>query len=296
MTTKMKNIVIILLALLAFAVLTRVSYAAQVNKKIEDHNNLIFNGVCSNEIEVYLYDMSGTVVYTSSAKCVNGAFTFTDQIDRWHLPDGAYKVVVFEKGENPDISKGDTFTLNRQVIVNQPSSTPSSGLDTNATDSSQQEVTTTGSATVSGSLRVKSNGFFEGILSVVDTLLTKNFIVSGISQFFGDIFFKGNVFFTGRPTYNSDTAGFALIKKGAQKVTVTFDQEYATRPVITANISLSTDNDATESAVLSGVGYTIVDVTTKGFSIKLATVAPDDIPFSWSALSVSNAKTSIGTK
>src|SRR5260221_4403226 len=73
----------------------------------------------------------------------------------------------------------------------------------------------TGLATVSADLRVQGNGFVEGILSVIDTIMTKNLIVNSISDFFGNVVFHSERPFQGRQTFNSNTAGFALIKQGA---------------------------------------------------------------------------------
>lgn len=151
-----------------------------------------------------------------------------------------------------------------------------------------------GMATVSADIRVKGNGLVEGILSVIDTVMTKNLIVSSVSDFFGNVIFHTDVNFQGRPTFNSDSGGFAVIKQGAQSVDVKFDKEYVTTPVVTANITLSTNNDATESAILTTTSYAIVNRTTKGFTIKLNAPAIEDIPFSWSAVSIKDAKTSVG--
>lgn len=151
-----------------------------------------------------------------------------------------------------------------------------------------------GMATVSADIRVKGNGLVEGILSVIDTVMTKNLIVSSVSDFFGNVIFHTDVNFQGRPTFNSDSGGFAVIKQGAQSVDVKFDKEYGTTPVVTANITLSTNNDATESAILATTYYAIVNRTTKGFTIKLNAPAIEDIPFSWSAVSIKDAKTSVG--
>jgi hypothetical protein len=167
------------------------------------------------------------------------------------------------------------------------SATPSGSLSLNSLE-------VLGLATVSGDLRVKGDGLIEGILSVVDTVMTKNLLVNSIADFFGNVVFHKDISIQGRPTFNSDTAGFAVIKKGAQTVDVSFDNEYESMPVVTASISITTHNDATESAVLSGMSYAVVKRNTKGFTLKLSTPATEDTTFSWTALSVKDAKTSVG--
>ncbi|MDE2588732.1 MAG: hypothetical protein KGL95_03605, partial [Patescibacteria group bacterium] len=144
--------------------------------------------------------------------------------------------------------------------------------------------------------RVKGNGLFEGVLSVIDTLRTSNLIVGSIADFFDNVVFHKDVTFTGRPTFNSDTAGFAVIHTGATQVDVSYTNTYDTMPVVTATM-LTTDG-ATQSAtaqnalqqtILSqGYTYVVTNQTTSGFSIILNKPATTDVSFSWTAISVTN--------
>jgi hypothetical protein len=120
--------------------------------------------------------------------------------------------------------------------------------------------------------------------------------------------------FEGRPTFNKDTAGFAVVKKDASEVEIKFDKEYAQTPLI--NISISMDDTVTdqdrallspealkakneaqkviENAVLNGdIRFIVTRRTTKSFIIKLNKPASDDLKFSWSALAVKDPKTII---
>ncbi len=159
------------------------------------------------------------------------------------------------------------------------------------------DLNVNGLATISADLNVAGNGLIQGALNVLDSLTTNNFLVSGFSYFMNDVVFKGNVRFNSTPTFNSDTAGFAVIKQGEDTVSVTFDNEYADTPVVTASIALDKINDqvaqkALEDAILNGnLSYVITDRTTQGFTIRLNKPAPEDINFSWVALSVQDAKT-----
>lgn len=154
-------------------------------------------------------------------------------------------------------------------------------------------------ATVSGDLRVKGSGLFEGVLSVIDTLKANNFIATSIAEFFDQVIFHSDVSFEGRPTFSSDTGGFAIIKKGFAAVHITFDKEYAQTPVVVATITLDalspTPQISTIPAVLSdNVSFVITDRSTKGFTIQLNKTATTDISFSWTALAINNAKTFTG--
>jgi hypothetical protein len=155
-----------------------------------------------------------------------------------------------------------------------------------------------GLATVSGDFNVKGNGFIQGALNVLDNITTNNLLVSQFAYFINDVVFKGNVRFNSTPTFSSDTAGFAVVKKDSNSVQINFDQEYVNTPVVTASIALDkVGDDASqkqlEEAILNGnISYIITQRTTKGFVIKLSKPAAEDINFSWVALSVQNAKTS----
>ena len=152
-------------------------------------------------------------------------------------------------------------------------------------------------ATVSADLNVRGNSMFEGMITVIKSIITPNLIVSDFATFFGDVIFKKNISVEGTATFNSDTAGFAVVNKGKDIVQVEFDNEYLSTPVITASMALDKSQDSIadkklEDLILNGsISYVITGRTTKGFTIRLNKVAASDISFSWVALSVKNAKT-----
>jgi hypothetical protein len=140
-------------------------------------------------------------------------------------------------------------------------------------------------------------------------------IFRAIAEFFNNVIFHNDVLFEGRPTFNADTAGFAMIKSGQQEVTVTFDQEYADQPVIQATAStpqlddqsfaqqvaegacaedegLEACQDKLDDAYLQdSLKYIITKQSAKGFTIKLQAPASKDLTFSWVAVAVKDAKT-----
>jgi hypothetical protein len=110
-----------------------------------------------------------------------------------------------------------------------------------------------------------------------------------------------NTSFIGRPYFNTDTAGFAVIKAGAQEVAVTFTEPYAQQPIVNASITLDeiVDDPATfeidESLsnielaqdYLSNLSpYLIYRKSQTGFVIRLAEPATQDTAFSWTAWAV----------
>jgi hypothetical protein len=159
-----------------------------------------------------------------------------------------------------------------------------------------EDIDAVGSATVGGQLRVKGNSLVEGILNVIDTLFANNIIVNGTAHFLGDLFIKGDTTFEGQTTFNNDTAGFAEIKKGAQQVEVTFAKEYKDAPVINASVILQQKDGSTDEEIEvarqklfdQNIRFVITKQSSKGFTLILNKVAPDDLNFSWSAVSVKN--------
>jgi len=102
---------------------------------------------------------------------------------------------------------------------------------------------------------------------------------------------------SGTPTFDQDTAGYAVIKKGNQSVQIDFDQAYDNPPVVTASLSLQQYKDSEVAAaaadllLVSDVKYIVTNVNSKGFEIIMDRPAESDIPFSWHALAVQNPKT-----
>jgi hypothetical protein len=156
-----------------------------------------------------------------------------------------------------------------------------------------------GSATIAANLRVKQNALIEGILTVVDTITTHNLIVSSIANFFDTVIFHGDVSFKGTPTFNNDTAGTAVVKKGTDSVTIVFEKAYANSPIVNATMSSDVSvtgvddqlrdeqqNNQGKKILANNTSYVISNRTEKGFTILLNKPAGDDITFSWIALVV----------
>ncbi|MBX4200273.1 tail fiber domain-containing protein [Candidatus Parcubacteria bacterium] len=99
--------------------------------------------------------------------------------------------------------------------------------------------------------------------------------------------------FVGRPYFNSDTGGLAVIETGSRKVDVTFDKPYVNAPVISATITLdasTTDTDR-DAIITEANTYAVTNRNTNGFSIILNKPAEKQVTFSWIALAIKNMKT-----
>ena len=154
------------------------------------------------------------------------------------------------------------------------------------------------SATADGGLEVASVTMFNGGLQV-DSIRAIGDLLS----------FNSDVEFFGTPYFTSDTAGFAVVKAGAQSVDVTFGREYLAQPIVSASISFEQDVDQTslsESAreelrnnavaaaqqfLSDPTAFVITNKSKFGFTIVLNKPATQDIKLSWTALAVKNAST-----
>lgn len=164
-----------------------------------------------------------------------------------------------------------------------------------------QDLNIKGLMVFEDSIRVKNNGLFEGMLTVIDTITTNDFIANGLSTFFGKTSFKDNAQFEKQVIFSSDIGGQALIKKDANKVEISFDKDFEQTPVINASVSFDEEKDeggnVKDSQALidkyfnEKYAFVIVGKSKKGFTIVLNKNAADDVNFTWTALRVKDVKT-----
>jgi hypothetical protein len=122
-------------------------------------------------------------------------------------------------------------------------------------------------------------------------------IFKTIAEFMDKVIFRNNVEFEGQVVFNKDSAGYAIIKEGTDLVDITFEKEYAVAPIVNASLSLQSIEDeevrkaAEQLLLVSDVKFVITNVTTKGLQIRIGQKAISDIPFSWNAIAIKDAKT-----
>ncbi|MCX6757320.1 MAG: DUF5011 domain-containing protein [Candidatus Nomurabacteria bacterium] len=100
--------------------------------------------------------------------------------------------------------------------------------------------------------------------------------------------------FIGRPYFNKDTAGFAVVSAGSNEVEVTFDSAYLEQPIVNATITLE-DSGNEQALFADDIRYIVTDKSVNGFKILLNHNATSDIKFSWSAFAVTNPNTFFST-
>jgi hypothetical protein len=204
---------------------------------------------------------------------------------------GVGKIEVFlNAGYYP--GAGTTVLAQAANVLPDPAPATASAMALN----SLNNLDVQGSATISANLNVGGNTLIEGILNVIDSITTNNFIATGWSDFMGRVIFRDDVAFLGRPTFNKDTAGTVIIPKGQKTIDVIFEKEYQNIPVVIASISEDAAATSTEQQQLENylaandIKHAVVKKTTKGFTILLAKPQTRDITFSWVAVAVSDAK------
>lgn len=127
---------------------------------------------------------------------------------------------------------------------------------------------------------------FSGQVTLASGLTVDDISSSGLA-----IKIMSDAMFFGRPYFNSDTGGFAVVGEGQQEVRVAFDNEYLNVPVVSATITELASDSATSTIFASDIRFVVSSVDTKGFTIRMATSAPQDIRFSWIALAIKDART-----
>lgn len=104
----------------------------------------------------------------------------------------------------------------------------------------------------------------------------------------------GDAEFFGRPYFNIDTVGFAVIKEGDKSVDIVFEREYLESP--TVNVSITLDGEGEEYIFDNDIRYVVTRKSARGFTINLNKRAPIDIRFSWNAFAAKNSKTFFSLK
>ncbi|MEK7602479.1 MAG: hypothetical protein AAB472_03265, partial [Patescibacteria group bacterium] len=109
--------------------------------------------------------------------------------------------------------------------------------------------------------------------------------------------FMNDVEFFGHPYFTTDTAGFALVKKGAREVHVAFAKEYLEKPIINITQVAQTGEGDTQSAAAiqalfdTHTRFLVAHASTSGFTIVLDKPAEQDTTFNWMAIAVKGART-----
>ncbi len=211
------------------------------------------------------------------------------------------KQVAVLNAQTEDATKAAELTKNKLLeSINEKLSASSASATVTQNSSSLSSLNTAGLMLFEDSIRVKKNGLFEGILTVVDTITTNNFIANGISTFFGKTTFKDDTEFEKAVVFNNDAGGSAVIKTDANNVEIKFDKEFEQTPVINASVSFEEKRDEQgnvldQQALIDKYfdqkySFVIVGKSSKGFNIVLNKKAKDDIYFNWTALRVKDAK------
>jgi len=144
---------------------------------------------------------------------------------------------------------------------------------------------------VAGASTVKASSsqptIFKLAAKFLDEVIFRNY-----TEFFKKAKFDEGFEISGQPTFDQDTAGYAIIKKGNQSVQINFEKKYKAVPIVTASLTVQQYDDpevraaAEDLLLISDVKYVVTNVTSGGFEIMMDHTADSDVPFSWHALAV----------
>jgi hypothetical protein len=143
-----------------------------------------------------------------------------------------------------------------------------------------------GSASSSAPSEIFTDRLAAGLEIISPRIIAQGLIVDTIGALDAAVTFENSVIFFGRPYFNSDTAGLALIRRGEQTVDVIFEKEYLVPPVV----NVTPESETADVGALENLSYAVARKTSKGFSIQLSRPALEDVTFNWIALAVKNAK------
>lgn len=130
-----------------------------------------------------------------------------------------------------------------------------------------------------------------GLEMITPKITVRGLTVEKIGSVGNIIEMLNDVNFFGRPYFNSDTGGFAIIPQGQKKVDIIFDKEYLNQPVVNATISFNEDENNGDSFFVSDTKYIVTKKSARGFTITLNKDATTDIRLSWTAFAIRDAKT-----
>jgi len=211
-------------------------------------------------------------------KATNAGQVIGKALESWSPNSGKSTVMVFV--QNSYYLGGDTTldsTSGSFLSLNSTQDMTNEGFQAN--DSTQTIITEL--ETMQGlSFDNESNTLTA--TSIFKTI--EDFISEGIATFKNTVKFLTDVTFGGRITFeDKDLAGYAQIKSGSNEVRVTFENDYTYPPIVQVTPQGNYN-----------IKYWTTDVSVTGFTVKIDPVLAEDVQFSWSALSVKDAKTHEG--
>ncbi len=247
----------------------------------------IFTGRVSASSEVVTPALYADQIFAKSirADSIEGLQIWTNQIASL---EQKYAGLRADVGESDMVA--DSSVMTEKTLLNLEKFTVGSFV-------ASLDASILGKLTLTGGMTVGGDSEFSG-----------NATFAKFAHFFGKTLFKGTVSFEQAPSFGGDTAGFAIIEKGAKKVRITFDSPYEKQPIVTVTLtndaspllsdadeSLKKDIEVLEKEYLESVfdkniRYLVTEKSPRGFTLVLAEKAPRDLQFSWMALSVDKAK------
>lgn len=303
----MKKIIypIVLLILIIYPSLTKAAYVA-----FSSQNNFEVSGDCSANIKIELIETAkqNRVAYSSGAACANGKFSFSDDLLKWNLPEGNYTLLVNGNKSGKTVSRKENMI---DVQAEQPQIQIPAGEQTVQIPSSVAATTLPVDVPSNDILASKENvSVFSLNVDALKTMEADGALViekavefqapaifRAVTEFFDKVLFRNKVQFADEVIMNKDSGGYAIIKKGEDRVKISFEKEYSDMPIISATLSpQALKNSELQEAIaqyllITNVKFIVTDVNTKGFEIRLDKKAELNFPFSWNVASVKDAQT-----
>ncbi|KKR26232.1 MAG: hypothetical protein UT58_C0018G0014 [Microgenomates group bacterium GW2011_GWC1_39_7b] len=104
----------------------------------------------------------------------------------------------------------------------------------------------------------------------------------------------GAIKFASHVTFGKDSGGVAKIASGSAEISIAFEKEYTSAPIVTASQLWDIDQSTLDvmgqlgTFILPKQKYIVAGVTTKGFTILLESSASAELKFGWTAAGIKN--------
>ncbi|MFA5945920.1 MAG: hypothetical protein WC802_03365 [Patescibacteria group bacterium] len=136
-----------------------------------------------------------------------------------------------------------------------------------------------------------------GLEIITPSITSKGLRIDNITALNDIISFQSDIAFIGRPFFNKDTGGFAVIHTGDTSVHVAFEKPYIATPVVQASVTFDELADPIAQAqaetdyFASGTQLIITRKSLAGFTIMLNVPTTKDLKINWLALAITDART-----
>ena len=130
------------------------------------------------------------------------------------------------------------------------------------------------SAKISMNMSVDGKLTVNGLIVNDKAVFKNDTVFNKLVSFIGKVVFKSDVAFEKTPVFNKDTAGFAKIAKGADRVEIAFDKAYDKTPIVQAMMAFDEETDSAVPAPSTNSSVESAALPAQDGSVATAPIMP----------------------